>query len=52
MESVEQHKQYQHMPYGCLKRRRNKGGEAIFEEIIAKHFQNLGETMNLHIQQV
>lgn len=39
------------MPYWCLKRRRNQGVETIFEEIIAKHFPNLGKTMNLHIQQ-
>lgn len=39
------------MPYWCLKRRINQGVETIFEEIIAKHFPNLGKTMNLHIQQ-
>lgn len=51
MESVGYHQKCQHTPYGCLKWRRKKGAETIFEEIMAEHIPNLGKTMNLHIQQ-
>lgn len=42
---------YQHTYNGSPRRRRKKGPENIFEEIMVKNAPNLMKDMNLHIQE-
>ena len=40
------------MPCGIPRRRREKGAERIFEEMLAENFPNLLKGMNINIQEV
>ena len=46
-----QHKTHQHLHYKSVWRRRKKGLEKIFEEIITENFPNMGKKALIQIQQ-
>ena len=43
---------YQHSHYKSHRRRREKGSEKIFEEIIAENFPNMGKEIVNQVQEV
>ena len=42
---------HQHLHYRGLRRRREKGEENIFEEIIAENFPNMGKETDIQVQE-
>ena len=46
-----QHQMHQHLHYRGLRRRREKGEENIFEEIIAENFPNMGKETDIQVQE-
>ena len=51
-ETSGQHETHQHLNYRGSRRRREKGSEKIFEEIIVENFLNMGKEIVNQVQEV